>query len=368
MFGIQTLACLHGIPVVRSSTNKLQDVYAKAKDKSVLIRLPCKFAETIADKSLKIAVTVANPLVKPLRGSVRVIDDYAVEKIRQIEAKYPVINTSTEEVINTFNEKTEPVRHVINTVKDTTTSTIQHGKDKVSNVATATVNKANNVADTVYTFCETHVPGKTVPVYRYDFGRRTTLLWARMKSTIGLPIENLLIWFRLLIVSFLIKIKQTNDAVLNQIQQKPFLSLLTQRLLIFTGAILEYITTRIHPNNRTEIKQQQQQPRIVQQKQFISRQTLKPGAFTIRQNVIVTKSPIDTRLTADNVHQSPPGNDIDKLHIQLNPTDIELLYSQLPVDIITAIDNHKPLTEDQQLLYTKIIGAKLEDGDGIYDQ
>ena len=106
---------------------------------------------------------------------VRAIDEFAVGKLRRIEAKYPVINTSTDEVINTLNEKTEPVRQVLNTVKDTTTSTIQHGKDtvswpegrishsslwkKVSNVANATVNKANNVADTVYTFCETHVPG-----------------------------------------------------------------------------------------------------------------------------------------------------------------------------------------------------------------
>jgi hypothetical protein len=62
---------------------------------------------------------------------VRVIDDYAAQKIRQIESKYPAINTSTEEVVNTFNEKTEPVRHVMNTVKDTTTSTIQHGKNTV---------------------------------------------------------------------------------------------------------------------------------------------------------------------------------------------------------------------------------------------
>lgn len=54
-----------------------------------------------------------------------------MEKIRQFEAKYPVINTSTENVINTLNEKVKPVRNVINTVKDTTTSTIQQGKDKV---------------------------------------------------------------------------------------------------------------------------------------------------------------------------------------------------------------------------------------------
>jgi len=75
----------------------------------------------------------------------------------------------------------------------------------------------------------------------------------------------------MLIVSFLIKIKQTNDGVLNQIQQKPFLFVLPQRLLIFTGAILEYITARIRPNDLTETTQQQQQPRLVQQKQFVSR-------------------------------------------------------------------------------------------------
>jgi len=65
---------------------------------------------------------------------VRVIDDYAAQKIRQIESKYPVINTPTEDVVNTFNEKTEPVRNVMNTVKDTTTSTIQHGKETVRKI------------------------------------------------------------------------------------------------------------------------------------------------------------------------------------------------------------------------------------------
>ena len=213
MFGFQTLACLHDIPgkfvalktgvghsplslslasVVRSSTNKIQDVYSKAKKTSAFIRLPCDLAESVADKSLKVALTVADPLVKPLRGTgkiferilfvfidrslARAIDGFAVEKIRQIEAKYPVLTTPTEDVLNTLNEKTEPVRHAMTSVKDTTTSTIQQGKEtvrprcftlthslsssvQVSNVALATVNKATNVADSVYTFCETHVPG-----------------------------------------------------------------------------------------------------------------------------------------------------------------------------------------------------------------
>ncbi len=88
MLGLQTLSCLHEIPgknqltifvvicffllcssiVVRSSTNKLQDVYAKAKETSVLIRFPCNLAETVADKSLKFLLKVVNPLVKPLSG------------------------------------------------------------------------------------------------------------------------------------------------------------------------------------------------------------------------------------------------------------------------------------------------------------
>lgn len=43
-------------------------MYSKAKDTSVLIRLPCNVAETVADKSLKVALTVVNPFVKPFSG------------------------------------------------------------------------------------------------------------------------------------------------------------------------------------------------------------------------------------------------------------------------------------------------------------
>jgi hypothetical protein len=63
-----------------------------------------------------------------------------------------------------------------------------------------------------------------------------------------------------------LKIKQINDTVLNYIQQKPLLAILLQRLLIYIGGILDYIVTRIQPNERTEIKQQQ-----TRQKQFVSR-------------------------------------------------------------------------------------------------
>ena len=54
--------------MIRSSTDIVQNVYAKAKDTSVLIRVPCSLAEVVADKSLKIAMIVANPFFMPFRG------------------------------------------------------------------------------------------------------------------------------------------------------------------------------------------------------------------------------------------------------------------------------------------------------------
>ena len=116
---------------------------------------------------------------------------------------------------------------------------------------------------------------ETVPTDRYDFARRTTLLWERITSILAFPLLYLLTWFRLLLISFLLKIKQTNDAVLNQIQQKPFFAILPQRLLIYTGGLIDFLTILIRPCEQTETKssqqQQQQQTRTVQNKQFVSR-------------------------------------------------------------------------------------------------
>jgi len=214
-----------------------------------------------------------------------------------------------------------------------------------------------------------------------------------------------MIWFRMLMVFFLLKIKQTNDVVLKQMQRKPVLSVLPQRLLIATGAILDYIMLRIRPSDRTmaELKKmpQQQYPQP-QQQHFLNRQTYKPDAFiTTRQSVVVTKQ--DTVMTRnppqdysnmtdkDQLHarlatgglsasdmmprsvDSTQNPDISRLHSQLKPTDVELLYSKLPTDIVPDMNNGGPLTVDQQMLHAKVIGAELEqqgyeDDDDVDDE
>jgi len=60
-----------------------------------------------------------------------------------------------------------------------------------------------------------------------------------------------------------------------------------------------------------------------------------------------------------NAHFNPSG-DIDELHAHLNPTDVELLYARLPSGTLPVTDNQEPLTEDQQQLHARIIGAELE--------
>jgi len=319
-----------------------------------------------------------------------------------------VINTRTEDVVNSFNEKTEPVRNVMNSVKDSTTSTIQQGKETVSNVASATVNKASGVADSVYSFCESRVPGAQ--------RRNSSGLSGFAFSTIGSlfnytfqTVQSSLLWFRMLVVFVLLKTKQVNDVVLNKIQHLPFLPVFSQRLLINAGSLLEYSIGQIRPDDRTlaELKKSKQQSRVSQQPQYYpNRQSVKSNPpVTTRQSVVVTKQEtVVTRTSNSNQYsQSQPqpdysnltdkeelyarlansdltqstynvetdlyttetvdvdGNgDIAQLHSRLNPTDVELLYARLPSDTLPVVDNDEPLNHDQQQLHAKVIAAELE--------
>lgn len=104
------------------------------------------------------------------------------------------------------------------------------------------------------------------------------------------------------------------------------------------------------------------------------RPTLKPGAFvTGHQSVVITKQ--ETVITRSGcntdssiLHQSPPGNDIDKLHAKIHPTDVELLYSRLPADVLPNVDYDQPLSDDQQLLHARLIASELERENGCYYQ
>ena len=75
----------------------------------------------------------------------------------------------------------------------------------------------------------------------------------------------------------------------------------------------------------------------------------------------------------DSVGYASKG-DIAQLHQQVHPTDVELLYSRLPADVIPTTDEQEPLTVDQQMLHARLIGADLErqgyavDEDEEYDE
>lgn len=335
MFGLQTLSCLHDIPVIRSSTDTIQNVYAKAKQTSPLIRLPCNLAETVADKSLKVALNVVNPLVKPLSGPVRAIDNYAVEKIREIETKYPVINTRPEDVVTTFNERTEPVRNVVNSVRDTTTSTIQQGRQTVANVATG-------VANSIFSFRDN----------KQGYQRQIQQLNGCIFSTIGSrvnkiygKVQSTFIWFRLLIVFVLRKILQVNDVIIGNIELKSYTPVFLLKLLLVFRALLKYVDARIHPSEKqiAELKKAKQQSRYNQKQFHSNRQSSKSNSSaTLRQrgNPDLTESTYN--VDNDELNTEPidvnPDDYINELHDRLKTTDVERLYSRLPADIVPTDD------------------------------
>ena len=110
---------------------------------------------------------------------------------------------------------------------------------------------------------------ETIVVHHQDFGSRTTLLWMRVKLNITSKMDRLFVWCQMLIISFLLKLKQINDDLISKIQEKPLLSVLS-RILILHGVTLESLMTHIRPNDHTEMKEQ---PQLIQDKhqQFISR-------------------------------------------------------------------------------------------------
>ena len=80
-------------------------------------------------------------------------------------------------------------------------------------------------------------------------------------------VRSSLLWSRMLVVFFLLKLKQINDIVLRKIPQKPFVTAFIQRFFIFAGVFLDYFTARIQLDDRTlaELKKTKQQAQFSQQ-------------------------------------------------------------------------------------------------------
>lgn len=281
MLQFQTLACIRDIPVVRSSTDIIQQTYTKAKDSSVLIRVPCNFAEYVTDKSLQIATTVSNPFVKPFKRPVEAIDNYAAKQIRVMESKYPVITTPTEDVVNSLNAKTETVRNAVSSVKKSTTDRLQNGREAVSNVASATVNKATGVVDSIYGFCETRLPRFQKGKY-FDKRSLTGCFSPKSNGFINgvLPkIQDSFNWCRFFIFIFFLRLKQINDLVLKLVSKQKYLALV-QRFIISFGQLIDNFAGLIRPDEHfmEENERFQKHARIFPNRDLAAKPNLR-GAF-----------------------------------------------------------------------------------------
>lgn len=132
-------------------------------------------------------------------------------------------------------------------------------------MATATVNKASGVADSVLSL----VQGRDTKQSHGLVGRVLAPVGSLYEYALH-SVQSSLIWFRMLVVFFLLKTKQINDMVLHKMQQKPLFTSLLQRVLIFVGAFLDCFIARIRPDDRTlaDLKKTKQQARLSQQPQY----------------------------------------------------------------------------------------------------
>lgn len=85
-------------------------------------------------------------------------------------------------------------------------------------------------------------------------------------------IQSSLIWFRMLLMFFLLKSKQINDLLLSQTRRVPIPMALPQRFFIFIGSVLDFFIPIIRPDDRTltQLKKAKQQPRYNPQGQYFN--------------------------------------------------------------------------------------------------
>ena len=85
-------------------------------------------------------------------------------------------------------------------------------------------------------------------------------------------IQSSLIWFRMLLMFFLLRSKQINDLLLSQTRRVPFVMALPQRFFIFIGNILDFFIPIIKPDDRTltQLKKAKQQSRYNPQGQYFN--------------------------------------------------------------------------------------------------
>ncbi|XP_037348005.1 perilipin-2 isoform X2 [Talpa occidentalis] len=173
------------LPLVSSTYDLVSSAYVTTKDQHPYLKSVCEMAEKGMKTITSVAVTSALPIIQKLEPQIAVANTYACKGLDRIEAKLPILNQPTDQVVAN-------AKGAVIGAKDAMTTTVTGAKDSVASTITGVMDKTKGaVTDSVE---------KTKSVVN---GSINTVLGSRMMQLVSSGVENALTKSELLVDQYL---------------------------------------------------------------------------------------------------------------------------------------------------------------------
>lgn len=122
------------LPLVSSTYDLVSSAYVSTKDQHPYLRSVCEMAEKGVKTVTSVAVTSALPIIQKLEPQIAVANTYACKGLDRMEARLPILNQPTSEIVAN-------ARGAVTGAKDVVTTTVAGAKDSVASTVSGVVDK-----------------------------------------------------------------------------------------------------------------------------------------------------------------------------------------------------------------------------------
>ncbi|EDM10432.1 adipose differentiation related protein, isoform CRA_b [Rattus norvegicus] len=139
------------LPLVSSTYDLVSSAYVSTKDQHPYLRSVCEMAEKGVRTVTSVAVTGALPIIQKLEPQIAVANTYACKGLDRMEARLPILNQPTSEIVANARGAVTGAKDVVTTTmagaKDSVASTVSGVVDKTKGAVTGSVERTKSVVN-----------------------------------------------------------------------------------------------------------------------------------------------------------------------------------------------------------------------------
>lgn len=139
------------LPLVSSTYDLVSSAYVSTKDQHPYLRSVCEMAEKGVKTVTSVAVTGALPIIQKLEPQIAVANTYACKGLDRMEARLPILNQPTSEIVANARGAVTGAKDVVTTTmagaKNSVASTVSGVVDKTKGAVTGSVERTKSVVN-----------------------------------------------------------------------------------------------------------------------------------------------------------------------------------------------------------------------------